>query len=358
MPEIIILHDFDGKLYFKALESKYKCIYLNSRPFRFLIRDLIKYKKITSETINSLIFLFTIPFCKDKTILIGMAPLNLRVAIYGWLCFKNKVILHSSWHEWDKKVPFDYGFFNKIIRPVWRYFILHCSKVIAVTSATKNSILDFVNNHSVDIVVIPHVVDIEIIKHEDLLEKWNNEKINVLFVGRLTPEKGINELISLSNEELLHLDNITISIVGKGDLAQQVINACTINPRLEYLGYISSRDELRKLFANNKFFLLPSKKIKGWEELFGLVIVEAMSQGCIVITTDHIGPREIVYNNVDGIITNEGNYSRTVVDTIESYLESNDEFIKMSIQAVSKSEKYNFDNISKLWVDAIKNINQ
>ena len=85
MKKVIVLHDFDGKPYFKALEQVADVVYLNTRPFRFMLRDLLKYRKIQRETLNSLLFLFKLPFVRQQTILLGMAPFNIRLLIYSFL---------------------------------------------------------------------------------------------------------------------------------------------------------------------------------------------------------------------------------------------------------------------------------
>ncbi|MEC9697378.1 glycosyltransferase family 4 protein, partial [Escherichia marmotae] len=296
MKDIIIVHDFDGRPYFKAIEKNFQCKFINSRPIRFFIRDIVKNRKITKDSIDSLLFLFLLPFHKNQTIILGMAPFNFRLLIYGVLCYRNKVLLHSSWHQWLGKTPFSYiEIFNKILKKLWRHYLPRFVRIIAVTKATKQSILDFAHPLSLNIDVIPHVVDIEPITRIELDEKWNSKYIQGLFVGRLTPEKGIKDIIDISKKmQTGLLKDSNIKIAGKGHLEDDIVHASQNISVLSYMGYITSREELRDLMRQSHFFLLPSKKIKGWEELFGLVIVEAMSQGCVVIASRHIGPEEII----------------------------------------------------------------
>ncbi|MFV7531587.1 glycosyltransferase family 4 protein [Enterobacter mori] len=358
MKDVIIVHDFDGRPYFKALEKKFHCKYINSRPIRFLLRDIIKKRKITKDSIDSILFLLFLPFHKDQTIVLGMAPFNFRLMIYGMLCHRNKVLLHSSWHQWMDKTPFSYfGFLNSFLKKSWRNYLPRFKKIIAVTAATKKSILDFSYPLSLDIDVVPHVVDIEPIPISELDNKWSSNHIDALFVGRLTPEKGIKDIIDLSAKMQIGLNKDShIKIAGKGNLESEILDATRKIPVLSYLGYIDSREHLRDLMRQSQFFLLPSKKIKGWEELFGLVIVEAMSQGCIVIASNHIGPVEILDDHIDGFLCEENSFIDFTLKTFNQFHQNKEIYREISVCALHKSQKYNMKNISQQWFELLNNL--
>ena len=46
--------------------------------------------------------------------------------------------------------------------------------------------------------------------------------------------------------------------------------------------------------ASHDILLSLSQRTSTWQELFGLVIAEALATGCGVIASDHIGPRAIL----------------------------------------------------------------
>ena len=358
MKDIIIVHDFDGRPYFKALEKNFRCKFVNSRPIRFLIRDIVKKRKISKDSIDSLLFLLLLPFHRNNTIILGMAPFNFRLFIYGMLCHRNKVFLHSSWHQWMGKTPFSYmGILNKFYKKIWRSYLPRFEKIIAVTKATKQSILEFSSPIPLIIDVIPHVVDIDPITRFELEQKWNSKDIQGLFVGRLTPEKGINDIVKISaNMQSGLLKNANIKIAGKGSLENEIIDASRDITGLSYLGYISSREQLRDLMKQSQFFLLPSKKIEGWEELFGLVIVEAMSQGCVVIASNHIGPKEIISDRNDGILCEENEFIDITLRHFNDFYINESRYNEMSIHALDKSQNYSMNKISQHWFKIINNL--
>jgi len=44
------------------------------------------------------------------------------------------------------------------------------------------------------------------------------------------------------------------------------------------------------------------------EELFGISIIEGMACGCVPLTTDHSGPKEIITSGINGFISKEHSY--------------------------------------------------
>ncbi|QTH72547.1 hypothetical protein [Pseudoalteromonas xiamenensis] len=136
--KIYILHDFDGRPYYKAVEKSHDIQYLNTRPFRFAIRDLVKNKKLTKDTINSLLFLFKMPFLGGENIILAMAPFNFRVIFYGMLSYRNRVHYHTSWPFWHGHVPFEYPRpVRKLLQKIWMNLLNSFESRIAVTAGAS-----------------------------------------------------------------------------------------------------------------------------------------------------------------------------------------------------------------------------
>jgi glycosyltransferase involved in cell wall biosynthesis len=97
-----------------------------------------------------------------------------------------------------------------------------------------------------------------------------------IFVGRLSPEKGIDTLLAawrvLGNQ-------IPLKIVGDGPLANDVAAAAKELPQIEWLGF-KPMQEIYPLIGEAKFLLFPSK----WNETFSRVAVEALAKGTPVIS--------------------------------------------------------------------------
>jgi len=184
--------------------------------------------------------------------------------------------------------------YMKIIDPV--VVNLSDSAVVATKSFAKaNSSL---KNILKKIVIVPLGVD-ALIKGASLNEFDDETKINVLFVGQLKKYKGIRYLlkaIELLSEESFPLN---LTIVGGGPERRSLETyARNLGVNANFTGILS--DELiRSYYSDADIFVLPS--ISG-REGFGLVILEAMSYGKLVIATDIPGPNEIVKNGYNGIL--------------------------------------------------------
>jgi glycosyltransferase involved in cell wall biosynthesis len=355
--DVIVLHDFDGSLYFKGLNHVTDVKYYNIQPFRFLIRDILKFKKIQKNTFESLIFFLSLFFKKDNIVIIGTAPFNFRFLVYvSILSLRNSVFLHTSWPFWSDSPPVSYHpFFYIVIRKLWVYYLPRLSGIIAVTKATKISVMSFLDKQCCkvpyDITQIYHVVDIEPIESNTFEKKWTGD-VDITFVGRLETEKGIKDFLLLS-ELIKPKASFTYHVLGKGSCSEQLEKWNQENHHL-YYGFVSDRRKLKDILEKTNVLILPSKRLPDWEELFGLVIVEAMSQGVIVLTTDHVGPTEIITDSKDSFYFDEQEFVEKSKIICEDVLINFSKYKLIGNNAVAKSQKFNMDKIGKEWKQFLK----
>lgn len=95
----------------------------------------------------------------------------------------------------------------------------------------------------------------------------------VLFVGRLSRQKGITYLIQAAKE----LPYIKFKIAGRDEEESWIKKGAPKN--VEFLGFVSN-EKLKELYSKALVFCLPSVA-----ETFGLVILDAMASGCAVVST-------------------------------------------------------------------------
>jgi glycosyltransferase involved in cell wall biosynthesis len=102
----------------------------------------------------------------------------------------------------------------------------------------------------------------------------------VLYAGRLSPEKGIEELVAAA-------DGIKLVVAGDGPLRVGVPGA---------LGFVP-HDELERLYARAAVVVCPSRR-----EGFGVACLEAMAHGRPVVATDVGGLRDLVVDGETGLV--------------------------------------------------------
>jgi alpha-maltose-1-phosphate synthase len=118
---------------------------------------------------------------------------------------------------------------------------------------------------------------------------------NILFIGRLSQEKGI--LVLLNSFIALHqkFKNCNLRIVGNGPLKKQIKTIVNKN-NLQNSTEITTTpyNQIHKHYKWADIFVLPSQNTPTWEEQYGMVLVEALSSGLPIITTDTGAIPEIV----------------------------------------------------------------
>lgn len=139
-------------------------------------------------------------------------------------------------------------------------------------------------------------------------EKWRyltrakydlpDEAIVFGFVGRITRDKGINELFAAFRDILSDIHNAYLMVVGNAEITSAV-NAelyswAQSEPHVIFCGptnfveqYLSAMD----------IYILPS-----YREGFGMVVIEAETMGVPVIVTDIPGPTDAVIPNKTGLV--------------------------------------------------------
>jgi glycosyltransferase involved in cell wall biosynthesis len=146
----------------------------------------------------------------------------------------------------------------------------------------------FLEKHYAPKEVIYGGVDID--KFRPLAERKNK----VLCVGRITPHKGINYLI-----EAIPPD-IELDIVGPvfDEKYYEWLRKLAFGKKINFLHGLTDA-EMAQRFASASVFVFPGVFEN---ELFALVILEAMASGCAVIGTNVGGVPEIIIDKETGFI--------------------------------------------------------
>lgn len=105
---------------------------------------------------------------------------------------------------------------------------------------------------------------------------------NVLYVGNFDSNKNVVRLIESVLTLKKEIPDIHLDLVGgTGNMESKVLELVKQHPdTLRYRGKIYDKAELQKVYLENSIFAMPSKT-----ETFGLVYIEALSQGLAVLFT-------------------------------------------------------------------------
>lgn len=115
------------------------------------------------------------------------------------------------------------------------------------------------------------------------LRPLSNKPLTIIYVGYLRYAKGIDTLIEVIKRLEERHFNYHFHIVGDGDMystLQQLIDDSKLDDHIYLHGHIDNRDKLLSLLRSSDLFFFPSLS-----EGSPRVVIEAMSQGCPVLST-------------------------------------------------------------------------
>ncbi|NBH09453.1 glycosyltransferase family 4 protein [Amycolatopsis sp. SID8362] len=119
---------------------------------------------------------------------------------------------------------------------------------------------------------------------------------HVLFLGRITEEKGVG-LLMRAWDRLGGALGVPLVIAGTGPMQDEVAAWATGRSDVSYVG-LRNKAECRALTAGAVAVVAPST----WLEAFGLVVVEAMAAGVPTVAAAHGAFPELVEDGVTGLL--------------------------------------------------------
>ncbi|MEJ8800603.1 glycosyltransferase family 4 protein [Pontibacter sp. H249] len=118
-----------------------------------------------------------------------------------------------------------------------------------------------------------------------------NREDYFLYMGRLSPEKGIETLLKAQKSK-----SFKLKIIGEGSVRSLVEEHAAQHPEVEYLGFMP-REEALEVLKKAKALIFPSE----WLETFGMTIVEAFATGTPVIAAKIGGAAHLVHHKYNGL---------------------------------------------------------
>jgi glycosyltransferase involved in cell wall biosynthesis len=149
-------------------------------------------------------------------------------------------------------------------------------------------------HHAKTIVLRGSGVDLEEYHRAPLLEEPH-----FLFIGRLLGDKGVREYAQAAKHIRTKYPNATFSIVGWIDNNPDAITQLELDEWISggYIDFLGRVDDVRPAICKSNVYVLPS-----YREGTPRTVLEAMSMGRPIITTDVPGCRETVNDGVNGFL--------------------------------------------------------
>lgn len=156
-----------------------------------------------------------------------------------------------------------------------------------------------------------------VIKHGIRIRKpaTRGPRHRLLFVGRLVPLKGVEELLKAVYRLKQTGEKVQLTVVGTGPKEHSthfkwVAKKLGISSQVRWLGYATQR-KVQNMYATHHAVIMPSR-----QESFGLVALEALARGIPLVSTQSGGLSEFVNSQVAQIIPKVN--SRAIADAVQN----------------------------------------
>ncbi|MCK4453807.1 glycosyltransferase family 4 protein [Candidatus Parcubacteria bacterium] len=253
---------------------------------------------------------------------------------------------HTRYEYYTHYIPYLPKEISKPLALSLRAFYANsCDAVIAPTEDIKNSLLKY--KVKTPITILPSGVDLERFSKankETIKKKYNidEDKIVLLTVSRLAPEKNISFLLKSFKKTILKNPDVYFIIVGDGPSKKSLesqSNQLELKNRVIFTGEIE-QEKIPSFYKAADIFLFSS-----FSEVQPTVITEAMASGLPIVAVKAGGIKNAIIDGENGILAPNGidEFSKEVLKLI------NNEELRGSIseKARKMAKNYSVENATK-----------
>jgi glycosyltransferase involved in cell wall biosynthesis len=261
----------------------------------------------------------------DLDIIHSQHPNLLGWAARKW-AKKKGIPLVFTWHAlYDQYVHFA-PFVPRRLAAWWvnRQAVGYANSTEAVVVPTDSvkKIIEKLGVKSKKIISIPSGVEEELYQNPDrnlIREKYGvkDSEILLLLISRLTAEKNVEFLFRSAMRILKNNLSTKFLVVGEGNLSnklKKMVALDSLSGRVLFHGLVDKK-EIKNFYAAGDIFIFASKS-----ETQGMILSEAMYAGLPVVGVDAPGTRDLVENEVSGLLVGEDeeDFSEAVVRLIQN----------------------------------------
>lgn len=169
-------------------------------------------------------------------------------------------------------------------------------RIVAVSEFTKNIIVQkyYINPDKIQVVhngidEEDFIAEIDAPRYIELM-KGEGKKV-VLFVGRITLQKGPDYFVDAAKKVITHYPHSLFVVVGSGDMESRMIEqvaSAGLSQHFVFTGFLRG-EELASVYQSADVFVMPSVS-----EPFGITPLEAIGYGVPVIISKQTGVSEVL----------------------------------------------------------------
>lgn len=337
MQSLSVFHQYAERSHFLALDEcgKYNLKMYRCDPLFSLYKAVRKkqsWNRAVRECMESLKHWFKSWHAKKSINIYAMPPthpLFIPLILLWWR--PGKRIYFTSYTDWKESQR---GMKSRKVRLNARFIVWYFDAVAAVNLSGYEYF-----QSQIKTAMVEHAVEVTNFKHRK--NKLDNHKKKLVYIGRLTRYKRVDELARLCVDKGYMLD--IIGQVENDDERIKIEKACGNNVTL--LG-AKNRLWIENNLCEYSALVLPSD----YREPYGIVMLEAMAAGIVLIVSRTYGSETLFRDWLDYPLLAKNKNTDEIGRLIEKFYAMNDEeFFVLKKRLSHKAREYSPINIEKKW---------
>lgn len=260
---------------------------------------------------------------------------------------ENKVALicEMAGDLWNIAVGFPFNILGRLIEKLYPIFYKNI-RIITISDSSKKEIVES-GFSDTNVKVIPMGSNSKIINSIPKKEKDNT----LIFISRLSKTKGVVDAIEAVKILKNKFPNINLWVIGRGDQSfinelESLVKNLKLEQNIRFFDFVSE-EKKEELLTRAHILIAPSVK-EGW----GLTVHEAGARATPAVVYDVPGLRDIVENNINGLICSENNPQNLALKITEIF-ENNDLYQVLQKGAIQKRREHTWDRTAEIFLEFV-----
>lgn len=266
-----------------------------------------------------------------------------------WYVQKKKVglICEVAGELWGEIFGPVFGPLGRITEKFYLHNVYKKVPLLTISHSTKKELIKE-GVSAKNITILPMGVSVP----KNVKEFKKEKEPTLIFVGRLTKAKGVEDVIRVLKQLVKQFPTIKLWIVGKGDgryvnHLKELISNMGLKNRITFFGYLSDIDKFKLM---SKAHILVHSSIKeGW----GLTVIEAAVVGTPAIGYNVPGIREVIIDGRTGFLVEKNNLSQLTMHIVKM-LSSKDTYEKLVKSSREHGRTHDWDKTARMALNVLQ----
>lgn len=234
---------------------------------------------------------------------------------------------------------------EKVITPYTKTILKSFEALTAVSEAASEYVCTLSDKKPT---IIPNGIDL--VKYQPAKHLRKKAHQNILYVGRLEKRKGVKYLLQAFAQLVSDDPTVRLDVIGDGTDRQKLEDYVKNKhiPNVTFHGFVSEEDKIKAIQAADVFC---SPALYG--ESFGIVLLEAMALGTVVLAGNNPGYSAVLKEQADNSIVNPKD-SDDFVAKLRVLLQDQQLRAEWKAWALKYVQQFNYHDITSMYEQVYK----